>query len=169
MAQVLQGYFLNTVWQDGQRDKTHRRIMLDVADMDAAEIAAPLVVGYIAACTDAICISYTISMVYENDDVTLAAGADVSQGAEIVMALADRPMKSASFNIPAPKAAIFGAAGTANANVVLTPSVSAAVKAVQDMFDDTPGSCFISDGEHIAEDGFVRGYRTPRKGGYRLA
>jgi len=169
MAQVSMGYYVTGTYQDAQRDKTHRKIQLDVASMDDALTAAPIVLGYLTACTDAVLIGYKIAQEFENDTVSLATAGDVSQGAEILMTLSGRPAKSASFNVPAPKAAIFGAVGTANANVVLDPALSAPVLNLVGMFDDSAGECFISDGEHVATPGFIRGYRTPRKGGYRIA
>lgn len=164
MAFTGANYFVNIDFVDSGLNRTRKRVQLIAASMTDALANAAVVVPLFVAVSDDYIVGYTVEQEFTNDAAgypPTAATAENQTRALLTVALTTIP-KKAALEFPAPKDAIFGAAGTANYNIVDTSN--AAVKALVNAFN-AGQAAYISDGENTlntGSGGLVAGRRVHR-------
>jgi len=94
------------------------------------------------------------------EDTTFVGTAEGENQALITVGLANKPLDSATLNIPAPVDSIFVGTSGPNRNVVKEPADSAILAAFLANFD-SEALFYVSDGEQM--DGFKKGKRIHKK------
>jgi hypothetical protein len=146
MALVSGGISMSVTLIDTGGNTAVKNYALTSADMTEALTDAAVVLNRLAGVSDAVVKGYRLCLEYYEDALVFPAAAQIENRASIVAAIADNPMKSATLEIPAPKAAIFVAATGPQSNVVNT--AHADVAAYVGMFA-TGMQATVSDGEVI--------------------
>lgn len=119
----------------------------------------------LAAVTDCVVAGYSIKEKFEENALTLPAGAtaEVSAHAEVSGRLAGYTTKRATVDIPGPKDAIF-VSPTVGANYNVVNTANAAVLAYVGLFGTAGNVAYISDGEQLDSANLdLKGKRTHSK------
>jgi len=157
-------FYVNIQFVDSGLNTTRKRVQLVAADMTEAIASAAAIVPKFVAVSDCYVVGYTLEEEFTNDAAGYPPTADSAENqtrALLTVALTTVP-KKAALEFPGPKDAIFGAAGTANFNIVDVSN--AAVKALVNAFN-AGQDAYISDGENTlntADGGLVAGKRIHR-------
>jgi len=164
MAFIDKGWFLTMTFVDAGGNTTTRRVDLTATD-DAGDLTAVIadvqtvVAAYVAA-TDAVLTKQTVSKDSVEDSVTLpTTSVNVEENLQVSAKIFGNPNKSAVFEIPAPKIAMFQATSGPGRNQALFSNTLLA-NIVNLYIDD--GELFISDGESITAQN-IKGKRVHHK------
>lgn len=146
--------------RDNGNNRVRKVYALTSVDMAAAEIDMLQVVNYWEAVSDLSSLTYSIRKIYDNDAFALPASG-VQAEAKAVMVGRDEVIltKTHTINIQGPKPANFNELEGDGANIV-----DFGVVAVQNYFNlfSPAGEATLSDGEQVADDGWLRGHRATR-------
>lgn len=158
MALVSEGFFMEVLFEDNGGNVTRRTYDLVAADSAGAASAATAILAAIANVSDALVKGYRLGQKFGQDSGSFpAAGVQIENLALLITQL-ETFDKTATYTIPAPKAAIFTATSGAAANIVNTSN--AAVAAYHALFQAS-GVATLSDGE--VAGGLQKGKRVHRK------
>ena len=156
MALVSNGFWLDIELTDYGGNATSKRYKMTAADYDTAMTDVAAVAPALINMTDAVITSYSVQQRFVQDALSLPSVINpVSVKAMMTTYIADMGDKKASFDVPAPKIAIFQAAIGNGADIVDT--TNATVLAYHDLFEPG-GQLYISDGEEAG--GLIGGIRT---------
>jgi hypothetical protein len=160
MAFVPGRWFTIINMVDNGGDQASKRFELNVADSTEATAAQTALLAAWNNVTDMKVVSYyTFQEEVSDVEALPASGVERENNALLTFEVRDKPNKSASLSIPAPKPAIFVATSGAGAEIVNT--ANAAVIALRDLFITDPPTVFLSDGESMGT--LVKGKRTHRR------
>jgi hypothetical protein len=164
MAFIDKGWHLSLTFVDAGANVTTRRIEL-VATDDAGDLTdviadvQTIVAAYIAA-SDAVLVKQTLGKDSVEDSVTLpTTSVNVEENLQVSAKIFGTPNKSAVFEIPAPKIAMFAATSGPGRNQALFSN--GLLGAVVNLYKDD-AQAFISDGESITDQG-IKGKRVHHK------
>lgn len=146
MALVQGGISMSVTLIDTGGNTAVKNYALTSADMTEALTDAAVVLNRLGAVSDAVVKGYRLCLEYYEDALAFPAAAQVENRASIVANIANNPLKTATLEIPAPKAAIFVAASGPQSNVVNT--AHADVAAYVNMFG-VGMQVTASDGEEL--------------------
>lgn len=145
MALVSGGFRGSVTLVDNGRNTTTKQYELKATTLAAAVTDMADIVTALDAVTNAVIVSYNVSQVFVEDALALpAAGVQIEEQALITTTIVGDPLKSASFTIPAPVAAIF--VGTSGENADIVNTENALFDAYFSVFQ-LNGQAYISDGE----------------------
>lgn len=164
MAIVDDGFDLYISLVDAGGDVSTVSYALTAATHADALTAAGTILTRLEAVTKAVVKGYSIVNRYVENDLTLPiADVQVENRAKVVSRIADSPLKTAVFYIPAPEDAIFlGGPGSPAYNIVDT--LDAALLLYSSIWIETADDlATISDGEYLETAGLLRGERTHRR------
>jgi len=151
---VFQYFEVTLSWVDNGAQPAPRTYALNstVTDPADAQTAAEALIPLALALTDDALASYRVSSVYAETSLDLpdSTGVQNQNQAIITTPILGDPLKSATFTIPAAKAALFVGTEGKSANIVNT--TNAALLAFLALFT-TPGNFTVSDGEKITTTG----------------
>ena len=164
MAFIDKGWHLSLTFLDAGGNPTTRRIEL-VSNDDAGDLTQviadtqTIVAAYVAA-TDAVLVKQTLGKDSVEDSVTLpTTSVNVEENLQVSAKIFGTPNKSAVFEIPAPKIAMFVATSGPGRNQALFSNTLLA-NVVNLYLDD--GVAYISDGESITNQN-IKGRRVHHK------
>jgi len=164
MAFIDKGWHLSLTFVDAGANVTTRRIEL-VTNDTAGDLTAviadvqTIVAAYVAA-TDAVLVKQTLGKDSVEDSVTLpTTSVNVEENLQVSAKIFGTPNKSAVFEIPAPKIAMFAATSGPGRNQALFSNTLLAN--VVNLYKDGE-QAFISDGESITDQG-IKGKRVHHK------
>jgi len=164
MAFIDKGWFLTLTFVDAGGNTTTRRLDLTVndtaGDLTAVIADVQTVVSAYIASTDAVLVKQTLSKDSVEDSVILpTTSVNVEENLQVAAKIFGNPQKSAVFEIPAPKIAMFQATSGPGRNQALFSNTLLA-NLVNLYLDDA--KLFISDGESITNQN-IKGKRVHHK------
>lgn len=151
------GWFLTVSLTDTQSDVSVKEYELRAVDLAGAQASVANILGALANVTDSVVSATSLSFRQYEDAFSYPVGADNSTKARISYRI-DGSNENETFNIPAPKNALFVAPSGPSNNVV---NVSNADLLVYSGLFLNGGDCFISDGESL--DAMNKGRRVTVK------
>jgi hypothetical protein len=159
MAIVGVGYEGSITLIDNGGNTTQRTYQLRATTPAEAVTAIASIASALNAISDASIVGYTANQVFAEDALVYpASGVQLENQALVAVAIADNPLKTATFSVPAPTIGIFAGTVGKPANVVDTADADLVTYA--NLFKST-GSAYISDGEDL--DFMKEGKRIHRK------
>lgn len=145
---------------DNGGDQSSKRFEINAADSTEATAAQTALLAAWNNVTDMKVVSYYTYQEEVSDVEALpASGVERENNALLTFEVRDKPNKSATLSIPAPKPGIFVASSGAGAEIIDTADV--AVVALRDLFIADPPTIFLSDGESMGQ--LVKGKRVHRR------
>lgn len=162
MAFLASNFGVTVSYMDGGANVVTRDYEMDpdVADFDAANVAAVAIVADIVAMTDAALPRYRV---YQNNDegslVIPATTVQVENTASLTVLLTAAGNKKGNLNVPAPKAAIFVNPVNGPQNNIVNMSATPVVNFLANF--EVAGDFTVSDGEEIARG--LSGKRVHRR------
>lgn len=152
MAIIPGRRFLVMNWMDSGRNQSSQRLQLinDEEDEDAelnASTAATAIMAALTAATDAALVSYFQYLEHVEETLVVPTVGQIEEAAALLFDVDGHPNKSATFNIHAPKTGVFLTTSGDGQNIVNT--AAGIVQNVRDIFINTPGLAYLSDGEHM--------------------
>jgi hypothetical protein len=164
MAFIDKGWHLDLTFEDAGANVTTRRFELvatdDAGDLTDVIAAVQVIVAAWVAASDAVLIKQTLGKDSVEDSVVLpTTSVNVEENLQVSAKIFGTPNKSAVFEIPAPKIAMFVATSGPGRNQALFSN--ALLANVVNIYDDT-GEAYISDGEQITAQG-IKGKRVHHK------
>ncbi len=160
MALVVAGFYVNYQFVDNSGKSTHRRFQLAATDIAGATTAEGTLRPLVLALTDAKLKSYQLGVVYSEDALTLPAMSVQNENVgHLVMPIYAKPRKSATWDIPAVKDALFSNTTGPDADKIDMTNTDLLnfIAAI-----GNGGQAKISDGEVVTAVG-ARGERAHRK------
>jgi hypothetical protein len=167
MGQVSQGYYGTVQLMDVGRKTITKTYQFNGSQVDfpAALVDMATLITALEGVSDLEVLGYQVKEVFQEDTlvVPVALNAQAEMHALLNVGIEGQPLKTATMRIPGPKEAIFvGNPGTDDYDNV--DGANAAVIAFMDLFKQTGGDFWISDGEDIADAGsFKSGRRVHSK------
>lgn len=159
MAIVGVGYEGSIELVDNGGNRTTKTYQLRATTPAEAITAIASIASSLDAITNASIVGYKASQVFAEDALVFPSGdVQIENQALVRVSIADNPLKSATFSVPAPVIGIFTGVIGGSANVV--DIADADLVTYSNEFKAT-GSAFISDGEDL--DFMVSGKRIHRK------
>lgn len=107
MAVVSTGFWLTVNLKDTGGNDTTRTYQMTAADATAAATDAAAILAALANVSDASVAGYSIGERFVEQAFTLPVAAEIENQALITLGIFQKPNKSGSISIPAPKATIF--------------------------------------------------------------
>jgi len=160
MALVTDGWWLTVEFIDNGANRTTRTIQMRAADYATATTDAATIIAALEQASDAVLTSYAVRERFVEDNLLLpGVGVQIENIALMQMEITGNPLKTATFAVPAPNPAVFVSTSGANANVIDT--ASATITPTYNLFENTGGVAYISDGETATD--FLGGKRIHRK------
>lgn len=158
MALVSEGWFLEVEFEDNGANITRRTYDLVAEDETEASAAVVTVLAAVAGVSDALVKGYRVGEKFGQDSGSFPASGVQIENLALLVTQLETFDKSATYSIPAPKAAIFTASSGAAANIVNIGN--AAVIAYHALFG-SGGVATLSDGEEAGA--LQKGRRVHRK------
>jgi len=162
MAYQSLGFEMALVSVDHEANKTVRRFMMTATDPILLAVDIANVINYVEAVTEMTTQGYSITEKFYNDAFAVPADPIVQREVVAVITARDSVVlpKVHTVNIVGAQPDVFYADPVELRTTV--DFTNAAVAAYVNMFSPG-GECTISDGEYVADDGWLTGKRTTRK------